>query len=457
MANYANLKSDIAGVIRTNSNEEITGDTLQEQLLGMVDSLGAGFQYKGVATPATAPGTPDENVFYIASTAGTYTNFGGLAVADGEVAILKYNGSWAKEVSGAATAAQVTQLGQEIGDFDIRAKAIALRNLFEKVAFLSDATSEFDTFLSAWGLSDRVPVTGIELNMVTGELEVGNELTLQAIISPTNATNKNILWSTSNSAIASVSTNGVITAIAEGEATIIATTEDGGFQATFLLTVTEQKYSTLNYKFSDIQFVNGYIDDSGNLVESATDYLFDEFIQALGFVLLTSSGLLYSTNLTLRLAQYDSQKQFLRRSYNPNASYILGGSGEYAKFGLRENTFDNSLIFVGLGSLDTSLCTIANKSIDASGAETATTGTAISDFLEVTPEDGFIVAHHTSKNDSSLIVFYDSNKSLITRYANTTLKDNTSFVRALPQNAAYVRFRCNMNPAGSCYVSYITK
>lgn len=114
MANYANLKSDIAGVIRTNNNEEITGDILQEQLLGMVDSLGAGFQYKGVATPTTAPGTPDENVFYIASTAGTYTNFGSLAVAEGEVAILKYNGSWAKEVTGAATAAQITQLGQEI-------------------------------------------------------------------------------------------------------------------------------------------------------------------------------------------------------------------------------------------------------------------------------------------------------------------------------------------------------
>lgn len=114
MANYANLKSDIAGVIRTNNNEEITGDILQEQLLGMVDSLGAGFQYKGVATPTTAPGTPDENVFYIAATAGTYTNFGSLVVAEGEVAILKYNGSWTKEVTGAATAAQVTQLGQDV-------------------------------------------------------------------------------------------------------------------------------------------------------------------------------------------------------------------------------------------------------------------------------------------------------------------------------------------------------
>lgn len=134
MANYANLKSDIAGVIRTNNNEEITGDILQEQLLGMVDSLGAGFQYKGVATPTTAPGTPDENVFYIASTAGTYTNFGGLAVADGEVAILKYNGSWTKEVTGAATAAQVTQLRQEVTGIEDNFEIIVSPNLFDKTA-----------------------------------------------------------------------------------------------------------------------------------------------------------------------------------------------------------------------------------------------------------------------------------------------------------------------------------
>lgn len=114
MANYANLKSDIAGVIRTNNNEEITGDILQEQLFNMVGELGAGYQYMGIAIPTTNPGSPDANVFYIASTAGTYTNFGGAVVADGEVAVLKYNGTWTKEVSGAATAAQVTQLGREV-------------------------------------------------------------------------------------------------------------------------------------------------------------------------------------------------------------------------------------------------------------------------------------------------------------------------------------------------------
>ena len=69
-----------------------------------------GYLFMGMAEPTTNPGTPDQNVFYIASETGTYTNFGGLAVADGEVAILRYNGSWQKEITGAGTAEKVAKL-----------------------------------------------------------------------------------------------------------------------------------------------------------------------------------------------------------------------------------------------------------------------------------------------------------------------------------------------------------
>ena len=103
MANYAMLKSAIADAIKTNGTNAITGALLQQQLLAMVNSLGAGYQYAGIATPSTNPGTPDQNVFYFASTAGTYTNFDALVLADGEVAILKYNGAWSKDSTGAAS------------------------------------------------------------------------------------------------------------------------------------------------------------------------------------------------------------------------------------------------------------------------------------------------------------------------------------------------------------------
>lgn len=113
MANYATLKAAIAAVIKENGNNEITGNLLQQSLLAMVDSLGVGYQYVGIASPATNPGIPDQNVFYLASTAGTYVNFSGLVLANGEIAILKYNGAWSKDSTGAASLEKLNQLGQQ--------------------------------------------------------------------------------------------------------------------------------------------------------------------------------------------------------------------------------------------------------------------------------------------------------------------------------------------------------
>ena len=99
MANYATLIAAIQDVIKQNGNNEITGDILQQALLSMITELGAENQFVGAAklTPTqTDPGTPDYNVAYIASEPGTYSNFGGLVVESGEVAIFKWNGSWSK-------------------------------------------------------------------------------------------------------------------------------------------------------------------------------------------------------------------------------------------------------------------------------------------------------------------------------------------------------------------------
>lgn len=94
MANYATLKAAIQDVIKTNGNNEITGAILQQSLIAMINSLGASYQFVGIATSNTNPGTPDQNVFYIAGP-GTYSNFnGGVVVDDGHLAVMKYNGSW---------------------------------------------------------------------------------------------------------------------------------------------------------------------------------------------------------------------------------------------------------------------------------------------------------------------------------------------------------------------------
>lgn len=96
MSQYNTLKAAVADVIKTNGTNAITGAILQQSLLAMIDSLGAGYQMMGVATPSTNPGTPDQNIVYIAGP-GTYSNMGGLVVAANEIAILYYNGTWHKE------------------------------------------------------------------------------------------------------------------------------------------------------------------------------------------------------------------------------------------------------------------------------------------------------------------------------------------------------------------------
>ena len=116
MANYNNLKAAIDAVIKTNGRQEISGAALNTQLKNMIAELGAGYQYMGIATPATNPGTPDANVFYLASEAGTYTNFGGIVINEGEVCVLVWNGTWTKQVTGAATADQVSRLGQLLNE-----------------------------------------------------------------------------------------------------------------------------------------------------------------------------------------------------------------------------------------------------------------------------------------------------------------------------------------------------
>lgn len=82
-----------------------------------------------------------------------------------------------------------------------------------------------------------VPVTGITVSPTSGTLSLGGTLTLTAAVAPGNATNKTITWTSSSPAIATVSATGVVTGVAPGSVTITATTQNGGFKASAMLTV----------------------------------------------------------------------------------------------------------------------------------------------------------------------------------------------------------------------------
>ena len=116
MSNYNSLKATINANIKANGNEEITGPVLNSVLTQIVNSFGEGYLFAGIATPSTDPGEPDQRLFYLAFTGGTYTDFGGIEVADNEVAILRHASSWTKLTCGVATAAEVARMWRAIGE-----------------------------------------------------------------------------------------------------------------------------------------------------------------------------------------------------------------------------------------------------------------------------------------------------------------------------------------------------
>lgn len=92
MANYTELKTAVSAIVKTNNNQEITGQLLQYVLNNIISVIGANATFAGIATPITNPGAPDGPVFYLATEPGIYPNFSGIEVTEG-VVVLTNNAS----------------------------------------------------------------------------------------------------------------------------------------------------------------------------------------------------------------------------------------------------------------------------------------------------------------------------------------------------------------------------
>ena len=121
MGNYKQLKAAIAAVIKANGMQEITGDVLQATLLSLVSNIGDNATFAGMATPDTNPGTPDQNIFYLAAQPGVYSNFGGVELTDQVLIFTNKNGIWVKNESGIAISGKITKLENKIEGLSIKA------------------------------------------------------------------------------------------------------------------------------------------------------------------------------------------------------------------------------------------------------------------------------------------------------------------------------------------------
>ena len=83
---------------------------------------------------------------------------------------------------------------------------------------------------------NAIAVTGVSLDQSKLALSIGGSEPLTATVSPTDALNKTVAWTSSNSAVATVSSTGTVTPVNAGTCTITATTDDGNFKATCTVT-----------------------------------------------------------------------------------------------------------------------------------------------------------------------------------------------------------------------------
>lgn len=111
-----------------------------------------------------------------------------------------------------------------------------------KLVAVSDGTTKITATSGIVKTSAKVTVTTkveqIALSKTEGVLTVGNSVTITATVTPDNATNATVNWTSSDEKVATVDSNGKVTAVAAGNATIKATSEsDGDVSADYALTV----------------------------------------------------------------------------------------------------------------------------------------------------------------------------------------------------------------------------
>lgn len=165
------------------------------------------------------------------------------AVADGECVITTYVTA---DIPATAENAEAKPVVDEVASSEVEVADSAADSEVPDDAAASEPEDTTDSSFGVVpdGLSAETKVTvttkveQIALSKTEGVLTVGNSVTITATVTPDNATNTTINWTSSDEKVATVDSNGKVTAVAAGNATITATSEsDGDVSADYALTV----------------------------------------------------------------------------------------------------------------------------------------------------------------------------------------------------------------------------
>ena len=159
-------------------------------------------------------------------------------------------------------------------------------------------------------VAEAIPVTGVSLSATSGTIQVGNSVILVATVEPATATNRKVTWTSNNEDVANVE-KGVVTAVATGDAIITVITEDGGFTATYVLTVEAKPVTNL---LDTIGYEDGMrLSTSSGTTKAADGRVTTGFIPITGGDVVRIKGMTYPTTSdgTVSIAQYDASQNFI--------------------------------------------------------------------------------------------------------------------------------------------------
>lgn len=230
------IEDDTAAILYYNSEHGLeVGDVLSG------DFAGSGYSYYGVVEITSVTTNPT-------ITAGTAPNPTVATLAQISDNFDAYDSRWVKlenVTTGVALASgtrksSVSQNGTTLPLYaKIKDTELAAESFGDMICIpcYNNTTKQIGFWEAAHFTVKNVAVTGVTLDNSTLSIAVGKTATLNATVTPSNATNKNLSWKSSRESVATVA-NGVVTAVAEGEATITVTTEDGNHTAICVVTVT---------------------------------------------------------------------------------------------------------------------------------------------------------------------------------------------------------------------------
>lgn len=159
MRDWKILIESISNVIKSNGNQEITGEVLKRVLINIVNSIGYNATFTGIATQDTNPGISDGPVFYIAIDAGEYPNFSGIVVNEDEVAILvNTETEWSK-----------IPVGIYSGNY-VKSNYATKKELVNSVQGLNQSISS----VGALAGNNSARINSLEKNVTSNTGEIGN-------------------------------------------------------------------------------------------------------------------------------------------------------------------------------------------------------------------------------------------------------------------------------------------